>query len=321
MSIARDRRRCDDRVVRRTRTVVLVWTMFAVVLAAIVVTYSRLPPHELYNVVGHGFVGGGLSRAVVYVNFPLGLAAMLLLLAVADRMSRGQRYAAVAAFVLWAPVFSPRVLSTAYLDARWANAVPAAAVALALVVTLTTPAVRPAHVRGDAARAAVALCLLAIALPWIAAELGLDFVHVPVLGQIFQTHELRVQPGMIVPHPAVHYGDHHGLEATLLVLTALLTSRMLGATRSPRLRRAFGFALALVIAYGLGNIANDFWIEQVAKRGWTTWLVPDVLQPKLSWAWLMIVAVAFVLWLALFRPRHPSRTTPDAASSAIRPSS
>ena len=295
--------------------------MFAVVLAAIVVTYSRLPPYDLYNVVGHGFVRGGLSRAVVYLNFPIGLAAMLLLLAVADRMSRAQKYAALAAFLLWTPVFSPRVLSSAYLDARWANAVPGAAVALALVLTLTTPAVRPAHVRGDASRAGVALCLLALALPWIAAELGLDFVHVPALGQIFQTHELRVQPGMIAPHPAVHYGDHHGLEATLLVLTALLTSRMLGATRSRRLHRVFGLALALMIAYGLANIANDFWLEQVAKRGWTTWLVPDVLQPKVSWAWLVIVGGAFVLWLALFRRRHPSRITPDAASSAIEPSS
>src|SRR5262249_5378404 len=55
---------------RRTRTAIVIWTMFAVVIAAIVVTYSRLAPEGLYNVTGHGFVHGGLSRALVYVNFP-----------------------------------------------------------------------------------------------------------------------------------------------------------------------------------------------------------------------------------------------------------
>jgi hypothetical protein len=303
--------------VRRTRTVVLVWTMFAVVLTAIVVTYSRLPPDDLYNVVGRGFVDGGLSRALVYVNFPIGVAAMLVLLGQADRMSARGRALAVAAFLLWTPIFSPRVVTPAYLDARWSNAIPAVGVAIAVVLTLVTPAVRPARVRGDAARIVVVVALVLIALPWIAAEVGADFVHVPVLGAVYQTHELRLQPGVAVAHPAVHYGDHHGLEATLLVITALLVSRTLGSIGGVRLHAAFGFVLGLVIAYGLGNVANDFWVEQVAKRGWTTWLIPDVLQPKLSWAWLAIVVVGILLWLTLFRPRYWTRTTPDSTSSAI----
>jgi hypothetical protein len=281
---------------RRTRTVLVVWGMFAAVLVAIVVTYSRLVPEELYNVTGHGFVHGGLSRALVYVNFPLGVAAMAMLLVLADRMSVERRIAAVAAALLWIPVFSPRVLSESRLDATWWNAIPAAGVAVAAVVTLTTPAVRPERVHGDRVRVAVATVLLFVALPWIAAEIGLDFTNVPVLGQVFQTHELRYQPGPYFLHPAVHFGDHHGLEGTLLVITGLLLSRLLGSIRSTRLQAASGFVCALLIAYGIGNIANDFWLEQVVKRGWTAWAIPSVLRPSLSVAWGLIVVGAAVLY-------------------------
>src|SRR5206468_10416945 len=269
----------------------------------LIVTYSRLPPERLYNVTGSGFVHGGLSRALVYVNFPLGLAALAMLLVLADRMSFERRLAAVAAVVLWIPVFSSRVLSQEHLDATWRNAIPAAGVAIAAFLTLTTPALRPAVVRGDRIRVAVGAVLTLLALPWIAAELGFGFTGVPVLGQIFQTQELRVQPGPYYAHPAVHYGDHHGLEGLLLVITALLLSRMLGAIRSRRLHAASGFVCALLIAYGIGNIANDFWLEQVVKRYWTRHLLPDVLEPKLNFGWLAIVIGAVVLWLVAFRPR------------------
>ena len=294
--------------------------MFALVTVAIVVTYSRIPPDQLYNVTGTGFVGGGLSRALVYVNFPVGLAAMAMLLATADRMTREARIAAFAALALWVPVFSPSVLDESRLDATWRNAVPAAGVLVALFLTLTTPAIRPERVRGDRLRVVVAITLVVIALPWIAAEVGVGFAGVPVLGQIFQTQELRYVPGPFVLHPAVHYGDHHGLEATLLIVSALLLSRMLGAVRSRRLHAVFGFVLALMIAYGIGNVANDFWFEQAVKRGWTTWSVPNVLEPKASVAWLVIVVGAAALWLLAFRPRYGRPIAPDAASSAISPS-
>ncbi len=289
--------------VRTSRLVLVIWTMFAVVTAAIVVTYSRLPPEQLYNVTGSGFVHGGLSRALVYVNFPVGLAAMAMLLVLADRMSPERRLAAVAAFVLWIPIFSSRVLSESRLDATWRNAIPAAGVALAALLTLTVTAVRPARLRGDRVRLVFGTVLVLLALPWIAAELGFGFTDVPVLGQIFQTQELRYQPGPYVVHPAVHYGDHHGLEATLLVITALLLSRMLGAIRSSGLRAVSGFVCALLIAYGVGNIANDVWTEQVVKRYWTTRLLPNVLHPGLNAGWLAILIGTILLWLVAFRPR------------------
>ena len=59
----------------------------------------------------------------------------------------------------------------------------------------------------------------------------------------------------------------------------------------------------LFFAYGLGNVANDFWTEQVVKRYWTTTLLPNVLQPRLNVGWLAIVVGATALWLVAFRPR------------------
>ena len=34
--------------------------------------------------------------------------------------------------------------------------------------------------------------------------------------------------------------------------------------------------------YGIANIANDAWFEQVVKRGWTDWAIPNVLRPDLD---------------------------------------
>ena len=53
----------------RISPVVLLWTMFGVVAAEIVVTYSRIPPAKLYSVSGTG-IGAGFGRALVFLDFP-----------------------------------------------------------------------------------------------------------------------------------------------------------------------------------------------------------------------------------------------------------
>jgi hypothetical protein len=42
-------------------------------------------------------------------------------------------------------------------------------------------------------------------------------------------------------------------------------------------------------------MANDFWTEQIWKRGWTDWQFPDLLQPSLSVGWGLIVLGASLL--------------------------
>ena len=34
-----------------------------------------------------------------------------------------------------------------------------------------------------------------------------------------------------------------------------------------------------MLAYGSVNLAQDFWLEQVVKRGWTDEAIPSALRP------------------------------------------
>jgi hypothetical protein len=51
-------------------------------------------------------------------------------------------------------------------------------------------------------------------------------------------------------------------------------------------------------------MVNDLWTEQVVKRGWTSWDVPDVLEPKASLAWAAMLVAAALIFVA-FLARQP----------------
>jgi hypothetical protein len=281
--------------------VAAVWAVFAVVTVVVFVTYGRLPPGDLYHVSGSGLTGGA-SRALVYVNYPVALAAIPILILLSQRLpGRLVVVGAVAlGIVCSAATFWPGVVDQADLDARPVNAIAAAGVLVAFVLTAVAWRLgrieRHGRLPGDRARLAVAAVVVVLALPWIAAELGFSFDGVPVLGTLYQTGELRSQPHVAGLHPTVHHGDHHGLSGTLLVLAALLLSRVLPSIDRRRVRALLGAYLALLLCYGLGNVANDFWLEQVTKRGWTDWEIPDVSVPKATWAWGIVVLCAAAVW-------------------------
>jgi hypothetical protein len=292
--------------------VAVVWAMFTVVTIAVFVTYWRLPPQDLYHVSGSGLTGGA-SRALVYLNFPVALAAIPILILLSQRLPGRLVWAMAAGIVLSAAVFWPGIVDQADLDARLVNAIAAIGVLVAVLLTAVAAwrsgrIERRGRLPGDPARFAVAGVVVLLALPWIAAELGFSFNGVPVLGTLYQTGELRSQPHMAELHPAVHHGDHHGLSGTLLVLTALLLSRVLPSIGRRWVRGVLGAYLALLLCYGFGNIANDFWLEQVTKRGWTNWQIPDVTTPKATWAWGIIVLSAAAIWcLSAWRATRPRR--------------
>ena len=204
------------------RELKLIWTLVAATLAAIVVTYSRLPAAELYNVSGSG-LRAGLGRAVVDLNFPDALIALAVLGVVGPCLTPLGRKLALVAAVLCA--------------------------------------VGPAFVRqGDL-------------------DVG------------FQSSRIVSYHGN-APHHAVHHGMHHGLYGLLLVATALLLSRLPNRL-SP--------LLALLLAYSVGNMLDDIWLEQVAERGWTSWTIPSCLEPGLTWTWLGVLLATPVLWFTWFR--------------------
>jgi hypothetical protein len=288
--------------VERPREPLLVWLLFAAVAVEILVTYARVPPTGLYHVSGHGLEGGA-SRALVFSNYPVALAAIAVLGAIAPALGPLARALALLAAVLSAAVFWPGVVTQADLDARPVNAIAATGVALAIALSLGRT--RPlGHAAGDRARLVAAALLLLAALPWEAADLGL---YLP--GSIFMSAQ---HPGGS-PLAAVHHGHHHGMDGTLLVLTVLLLSR---ALRSGRVHALLAAYLALLLGYGLGNIVNDGWLEQVAKRGWTTHLFPSVTTPALNWGWAATLAVAALAWALWLRPARSGASPPLPAPAS-----
>jgi hypothetical protein len=255
----------------------LVWALFGLVAVEVFVTYSRLPARELYNVSGSGLEGGA-SRALVFLNFPTALAAIAVLGAIAPSLGRRARVLALAAGALCAAVVWPGVVRQSDLDARPVNAIAAVGVAIALGLTLA--ACRPGLPRLGPLHLLAVAVLLVIALPWEAADLGF---FLP--GSVFLTAKHVAGS----PLPAVHHGHHHGMDGVLLVLSALLLWRL-----RPRLLLAA--YLALMTTYGLAQIANDGWLEQVVKRGWSDDPLPNLLNPTLSVGWLAIVLAAGALW-------------------------
>jgi hypothetical protein len=289
--------------------IILVWLLYLLDVVAILLTYSRIPAHELYHV-SHGGLAGGASRALVFSNFSMALAVIAVTGALYERLtSRIERAIAILAVVLCAAVVWPGVVDQANLDARPVNAIAAFGVVVALALTLRVAARGVARSRGgrtDAARAIVAIVLVCIASPWIAAELGFFLDGVPLLGWLFETGKHVPNMHGLPPFPpAVHHGHHHGMDGLLLVLTALLLSRVL-PRRLQGLRTALTAYLALIFCYGVGNIANDFWLEQVVKRGWTTWQIPNVLEPRITVAWAIIVACAAAISAAAIVRERPS---------------
>ena len=225
-------------------------------------------------------LAGGASRGLVLLNFPISLVAVAIVGVLLERGA--SRPLGAAAIALCAVTAWPGVVDQDDLDARLVNAVPAAGVALALALTV---AARPrlslaARRPFDRARAAVAVAALLVAVPWLFAEAGF-YAPDPVLSDEVPRGEKLA---------AVHLGHHHGTDGVLLVLCALVLSRV---ARS-RLLWAY---LSLMLVYGAANAVQDGWLEQVEKRGWTDVGLPSLLVPELSVAWVMIAAGAAAVYL------------------------
>ncbi len=190
------------------------------------------------------------------------------------------------------------------LDARWVNAIPAAGVVIAggLTVAATRRVGSSFAPRRpwDGVRLGVAAAVILLSLPWITAEAGFHFP-----GDFFMGEELAPEKdGMLIA--AVHLGHHHGMDGALLVLTALLLSRV--RVESRRLRIAVLSYLGTMVAYGGVNFVQDLWHEQVVKRGWTDAGIPSALLPGWRPIWLVVVALAVLATLVMLREAKSSLT-------------
>jgi hypothetical protein len=267
-----------------------VWAVWLVTLVLVLVTYSRTDADELYHVHGHG-IRLGLSRAVVHTNWPFALVAIVLVLVAMRSLPARAWWVAGASIALCATM--PLFVSQAHLNARSGNAIPAAGAALAL--GLTVAAARRSgrsfepRLRGDLVRVVVAVVVLVLSLPWIAAELGF---HLP--GDVFMGDEqFPIGNGQL--EAAVHLGEHHGWHGSLMLLSALVLSRV---QADGKLGGWLLGATAALAAYGAVNATQDFWNEQLVKRGTVDWTMPSALYPGLKPITLVTILLAvLVAWL------------------------
>jgi len=282
-----------------------VCALFLLVVSAILATYWRLDPRELYHVSGNG-LEGGTSRVLVFSGWPFGLVAAPLAWLAASRLGEAWAVAvAAAATLLIATIGLPGVIDQVDLDARPVNGLAGLGALLALVL-LGVSWVRgwgrstPFH-RADWLRIGVALVLMLWSLPWIWAELGFYISKAPVLGSFFLAEEVRPSLGGEPSLHAVHLGEHHGLDGTLLALSALALSRVPGRMPGERGRVALTAYVSLLLVYGLALSLQDGWNEQLVKRGTVDSKLPSMIRPDLSWAWLGLLLAAVVICSALLR--------------------
>lgn len=289
-----------------------VWSLFALVALAILVTYTRLPHEALYHTSGDG-IEAGAGRALVFAGFPVALIAIpLAWIAVARLRTRPAVAAGVLATILCATVGFPGVIDQADLDARPVNAL--AGIGALLALGLTAVALRGGGLGEsqpfngwDVARIALAVVLVLAALPWIWAELGFYVDDAPVIGDPFIAEQVKPSLGGEPSLHAVHLGHHHGLDGIVLALGALVLSRV--PSRMPRKGEGTALAayVALLLTYGLANALQDGWNEQLVKRGTSDFKLPSVIRPDLSAAWLGILLGALAIYFVLFRVGRVNR--------------
>jgi hypothetical protein len=289
------------------------WAAWGIAAVTVWVTYARLPAAELYNVSGTGFAAGA-GRTLVFLDWPVALAAVALAAVAADRLlagpiSRAARIAtaasAVAAAALCATIGLPGVLDPNDLDARAGNVPAAVGVLVAFLLTLAALRVRgPGRLEpftwGDRLALAAVPVLIALSIPWILAGVGFSTGDIPVLDDVYVSVAAPPDPGESAV-VAVHLGNHEGIDGVLLAATAFGLRRPLRRMRPTLLRPLTGAYLALIATYGLAVAADDFWIEQLQKRGTVERALPYILKPGPRPAWAALLAVACLAYVVAFR--------------------
>ena len=277
------------------------WALYAAELAAIYRTHARLPAPP-GSTVPPG-PAAGVRQAAIFLAHPCALAALPLGTVALARLSAGTigrapaQTAAIAggAAALTLPLTRGRVPPLAR----------ALAAATGSALGLTLAAIRSAGIgeaaprqQGDGARLVIGIGVLGLALPWLLADVGVYVGDLPLLGKVYLSRQ-RLPPG--ARGPAVHLGHHHGMDGALLAWTGLALSRQLGGVRPP-IREPLSLILAFLLVYGLARTAEDFWYEQVVKRGWTGRRLPRLVvagRPTGRGAWALLGAATGLVHVRL----------------------
>ena len=217
----------------------------------------------------------------------------------AERLRGRLAIVATVGAVLCAVVVWPGVVEQSDLDAKPVNALPALVVLIAVALDSRCAhrggigASRPFGGGRAVARAVLAVVLVLGSLPWLERRDRLLPTGIPGPGALFMSGELRPEPG----HPnltAVHLGHHHGMDGTLLALSALAFAGGRGCPHPlPRGPSRSTHAHARVRPR---NAFQDFWFEQQARpAGTAARKIPSMIVPSPRGPWLALVAAALLI--------------------------
>ena len=296
--------------------IIVVWAVMLVVCVEVLVAYTRTKPNELIGVPRTG-LSVAVTDAIGFLAFPVGLVATGVAIAIGDRLSRVGLWVAMAAATGLAVVsVLPGVAESEEVEITLNPQRVVAAAAVLALFGLTLHAVRIHGVGhwgprspGDLVRLALAAGITFAALPWVAADLTLSLDNVPGLSHVFLTDTLRNEPGRVGANPAVHDGHHHGMDGALLALAAIALSRVIRSLAGWR-QTALTALVSLTFVYGVANALEDFWLEQIVKRGASGYVFPKMLTPRLSTPFLVIVLAAVALSVALRATTPPDQPAP-----------
>ncbi len=289
--------------------VLIIGVLMMVVGIEILVTYTRLSPAELYYVSGSG-PRLATRQFLLFLGFPAGVLAIAVAGLVTDSTSSRLVVRSAVAALLGALSVAVGRWDEAELSLRSVSALGIAACVTAVGISWIVlrrdgraPLIR--RIRGDGVRLVIASALAVIAIPWLLADLGLSTDQIPGLRSVFITEALRPDPGRAKAFSAVHDGHHHGMDGVLLAWSALLLSRVLPRLKRPNIRGPARAYVSFVFVLGAANAIQDFWTEQLFKRGSVSVLIPHFTSPTLTLHWLVLIAATvtvFVLSSHLCRP-------------------
>jgi hypothetical protein len=292
--------------------------------AAVFITYARFPVDAFYNISKAG-LSGAAGRMIVELNFPIAFIALALLpVAVSSLLAANWRpqasvIAAILAAALCLVAGVPGVVKQSDLDFKPINLVPAAGVAITAILVAIAIRVRGIgpveRWRGsDTVAAVVGGIFLIAGLPWVLAQAGFYIESVPVLGRVFMSK--GTENG--IEEIYVHLGDHHGYSGLLILISALVLRRVIGLLQPFWLDRALSAYVAFMLAYGIANFIQDGWYEQIVKRGWSSYDIPNTTVPALTPVWGLIVLGAVVFWFVMFR--EPATRRRSSGRAIMQPS-
>jgi len=108
---------------------------------------------------------------------------------------------------------------------------------------------------------AILIITFIIGLPWILATTGIFVSDIPLIGNLFMGKQ------DYKGYPSVHLGSHHGYTGFVIFSLMILVFTTAKYLYDKRLKIIAGIGASFLFVWGFYNMFQDFFTEQIVKRG------------------------------------------------------